>query len=317
MNLNITSQEEFRTAALETFRYQMAHCEPYSRYVNLLGVNVQQFEDIPFLPIELFKTEKIYCRQTEPEAIFTSSGTSGSDTSHHYVASLDLYEESFRCGFEHFYGSAAAYSIFALLPSYMERQGSSLTLMVERLHGYNASKGGFFLYDFEKLASKLHHARTAGERILLIGVTFALLDFAERCGGLDLSGAIVMETGGMKGRRREIAREELHDTLCRAFNVETIHSEYGMTEMLSQCYSKGNGLFHAPPWVSVSTRSLQNPLQIVSGCVGGINVVDLANHDSCAFISTGDRGVVHESGSFEIHGRIESAQLRGCNMLTE
>lgn len=316
MIFDIRTQSQFREVALDMCRYQLQVCEPYREYVQLIGLSdITTFEQIPYLPIELFKTHRIYGAQTEPEAVFTSSGTSGADTSHHYVASLELYARSFTQAFESFYGSASDYSIFALLPSYMERQGSSLTLMVERLQAQNITRGGFYLYDFDKLAQELQVAHQRGEKILLIGVTFALLDFAERY-NLDLRGAVVMETGGMKGRRREVARGELHSILCRAFNVEVIHSEYGMTEMLSQCYSKEDGVFRAPSWVRVSTRSLQNPLQITTG-IGGINIIDLANRDSCAFLATGDRGIVHEDLSFEIHGRIQSAQLRGCNMLTE
>lgn len=315
MIFDIHTDAQFRELALETFRHQMEVCDPYRQYVDLLGVDVKSFEQIPFMPIELFKSHRVYGSDMEPEAIFTSSGTSGADTSHHYVASLSLYQESFVRGFETFYGSASRYSIFALLPSYMERQGSSLTLMVERLHSQNPNKGGFYLYDFEKLATELTAAHRAGERILLIGVTFALLDFAEQY-QLDLSGAVVMETGGMKGRRREIARQELHSELCRAFNVSAIHSEYGMTEMLSQCYSSGGGIFRAPSWVRISLRSLQNPLTRAKQ-MGGINVIDLANVDSCSFLATGDHGTVLDDGSFTIQGRIATAQLRGCNMLVE
>lgn len=206
MIFDIKSEAEFRKAALATYRFQVENCKPYGEYVELLGVDVQSFDDIPFMPIELFKTHRIYGSLNEPQAVFTSSGTSGADTSHHYVASLEIYKESFTRGFEHFYGSASDYSIFALLPSYMERQGSSLTLMVEQLQAQNQLKGGFYLYDFEKLAYELAKAKQNGEKILLIGVTFALLDFAEQH-NVDLSGQIVMETGGMKGRRREIARD--------------------------------------------------------------------------------------------------------------
>lgn len=314
MIFDIKTEAEFREAALETYHYQVANCEPYRQYVELLGTQVRDFEDIPFMPIELFKTHKIYGSDSVAEAVFTSSGTSGAETSRHYVASLELYIESFTRGFEYFYGQASDYSIFALLPSYMERQGSSLTLMVEKLQAQNSSKGGFYLYDFAKLSQNLLKAKANGEKIVLIGVTFALLDFAEQY-NIDLSGAIVMETGGMKGRRREIARDELHRTLCKAFNVNAIHSEYGMTEMLSQCYSTGDGIFNSPPWVRVCFRSLQNPL-MMEKTGGGINIVDLANRYSCSFLATGDRGFSVENG-FEIAGRIKSEIIRGCNMLTE
>lgn len=315
MIFEIQTKEQFQEAALATFHHQMQMCVPYAQYVNLLGIDVQQFEDIPFMPIEFFKTHRIYGSTSEPETVFTSSGTTGTDVSHHYVSSLKLYTESFTRGFESFYGSASNYSIFALLPSYMERQGSSLTLMVERLHAQNPTKGGFYLDDFEALDEQLSRAHSAGEKIILIGVTFALLDFAERF-HTDLSGAVIMETGGMKGRRREVARDELHAVLCEAFNVNTIHSEYGMTEMLSQCYSDGKGVFRCPNWVQVSVRSLQNPLSGAKS-YGGLNVIDLANIDSCSFLATGDSGVVYDDGSFVVHGRIQGELLRGCNMLTE
>lgn len=316
MIFDIKNREEFRAVALKVFEHQVECCLPYRQYVELLGAKVKCFEDIPFMPIEFFKSHKIYGAQSEPEVVFTSSGTTGSETSCHYVASLERYRCSFMEAFRRFYGEPSEYSLFALLPSYMERQGSSLTLMVEQLQACNAQKGGFYLYDFEKLAANLAVARQEGEKILLIGVTFALLDFAEAF-DCDLSGAVVMETGGMKGRRREVGREELHRTLCEAFNVQSIHSEYGMTEMLSQCYSSGDGVFEAPSWVEVSLRSLRNPLERFHSGEGGINVVDLANWDSCSFLATGDRGLVYEDGRFEILGRISTEQLRGCNMLVE
>lgn len=310
------SDAEFRELALEIFHHQMEVCHPYRRYVELLGGNVERYEDIPFLPIELFKTNRIYGASYAPESTFTSSGTSGSETSHHYVASLELYRRSFLSGFSHFYGKVEDWSIFALLPSYLEREGSSLVYMVEGMHALNPSRGGFYLYDFEKLSRDLQKARENGEKILLIGVTFALVDFAEQY-PQDLSGVTIMETGGMKGRKREISREELHRLLITAFNAQTVHSEYGMAEMLSQCYSSGGGIFFAPPWVKVSIRSLQNPLQKLATGNGGINIVDFANYHSCSFIATGDRGELFSDGSFAIHGRIFNEQLRGCNMLTE
>lgn len=298
---------------METYHFQVEHCAPYGRYVSLIGAQVERFEDIPFLPIELFKTQKIYCSKAKPEATFTSSGTTGSETSRHYVASLKLYEQSFINCFRYFYGEPSEYSIFSLLPSYLEREGSSLAYMAEYLHKLNPTKGGFYLYDFSKLATELSRAKDNGEKILLLGVTFALLDFAEQFRA-DLSGTVVMETGGMKGRKREIPREELHKILCNSFNVDNIHSEYGMTEMLSQGYSRGGGVFRCPPWVDVSLRSLQNPLASAE-IKGGINIIDLANRHSCSFLATGDYGRLNEDGSFEIAGRISGEQLRGCNML--
>ncbi len=316
--------------ALEVFRYQAEHCEPYGRYIDLLGIDpsaVTGLREIPYLPVEFFKTHRIYSafspEHEEPEVVFTSSGTTGSETSRHYVASTALYEASFLRGFEHFYGAAAEWSIFALLPSYMERTGSSLVYMAERLQAQNKGCGGFYLYDHDKLTADLLSAAERGEKILLIGVAFALLDYAEylSSNGIALNlpeGAVVMETGGMKGRRREVSRETMHETLCRAFGVGAIHSEYGMTELLSQAYSAGEGLFHCPPWMRVSIRDLQSPLQpLPAGRIGGIDVIDLANLWSCSFLAIQDRGIVYPDGSFRVLGRIEGAQLRGCNMLIE
>lgn len=319
----------FERTALEVFRFQASACEPYRQYIGLLGVNPSKVTDIrhiPYLPVEFFKTRRIYCGPDgkEPEVVFTSSGTTGSETSRHYVASAALYDRSFTEGFSHFYGPAAGWSIFALLPSYMERSGSSLVWMAERLQEQNKACGGFYLYDHGKLTTDLKKAAERGGKILLIGVAFALLDYAEYLSatperGLLLpSDAVVMETGGMKGRRREVSRETMHETLCKTFGVRAIHSEYGMTELLSQAYSAGEGLFRCPPWMRVATRDLQNPLQLLQeGRTGGVNIIDLANLWSCSFLAVQDRGIVYGDGSFRVLGRIEGAQLRGCNMLIE
>lgn len=320
----------FDEVALEVFRFQASACEPYRRYIDLLGINpfeIADIKDIPYLPVEFFKTYRIYSvlsrERGEPEMVFTSSGTTGSETSRHYVRSAVLYEQSFTQGFSHFYGSAGEWSIFALLPSYMERTGSSLVYMVERLQEQNKTCGGFYLYNHDKLTADLRKAAEKGEKILLIGVAFALLDYAEYLSAQDVrfflpESAVVMETGGMKGRRREVSREAMHDTLCEAFGVGSVHSEYGMTELLSQAYSAGEGLFRCPPWMQVSMRDLQNPLQAVpAGRPGGVNVIDLANLYSCSFIAVQDRGIVYGDGSFRVLGRIEGVQLRGCNMLIE
>lgn len=318
----------FDALALEVFRFQASACEPYRRYIDLLGINPSEVTDIkqiPYLPVEFFKTHRIYsaASEQEPEIVFTSSGTTGSETSSHFVAEAALYVESFTRGFEHFYGAAEEWSIFALLPSYMERTGSSLVYMAERLQAQNKACGGFYLYDHDKLTADLQKAAEKGGKILLIGVAFALLDYAEDLSAngivLDLPAeAVVIETGGMKGRRREVSRETMHEELCKAFGVSSIHSEYGMTELLSQAYSAGEGLFRCPPWMRVSTRDLQNPLQpLAAGQVGGINMIDLANLWSCSFLAIQDRGIVYDDGSFRVLGRIEGAQLRGCNMLIE
>lgn len=314
--------------ALEVFRFQAQACEPYRRYVELLGIDpaaVADLQEVPYLPVEFFKTRRVWSAPAdrEPETVFTSSGTSGAETSCHYVASAALYDEAFTRGFEHFYGAARGWSIFALLPSYLERSGSSLVWMVERLQARNGACGGFYLYDHDKLTADLEIAAQRGEKILLIGVAFALLDYAEylsdRQATLRLPvDAVVMETGGMKGRRREVSRETMHETLRRAFGVAAIHSEYGMTELLSQAYSMGEGVFRCPPWMRVSTRDLQSPLQpLAAGETGGIDVIDLANLWSCSFLAIQDRGIVYPDGSFRVLGRVEGAQLRGCNLLIE
>lgn len=314
--------------ALELFRFQAEACAPYREYVGLLGIDpaaVTAVEEIPFLPVEFFKSRRVWSAAPadEPETVFTSSGTSGSETSRHYVASTALYAASFTRGFEHFYGPAEGWSLFALLPSYGERSGSSLVWMVERLQARNRAGGGFYLYEHDRLTADLERAARKGEKILLIGVAFALLDYAEHLAagrtGLTLpADAVVMETGGMKGRRREVSRETLHETLKQAFGTETIHSEYGMTELLSQAYSTGGGWFRCPPWMKVSARDLQSPLRpAAAGEVGGLNIVDLANLWSCSFLAVQDRGIVRPDGSFRVLGRIEGAQLRGCNLLIE
>lgn len=323
------SEAGFERIALEVFRFQASACETYRQYIDLLGIDpvtVTGTGDIPFLPVEFFKSHRIYgapMDQEEPEIVFTSSGTTGSETSRHYVRSTTLYEQSFIKGFEHFYGAAGEWSIFALLPSYMERTGSSLVYMVEQLQAQSKARGGFYLYDHDKLTADLMKAAEKGEKILLIGVAFALLDYADYLAARKVrlslpENAVVMETGGMKGRRREVSRETMHDVLCKAFGVSSIHSEYGMTELLSQAYSAGEGLFRCPPWMRVSMRDLQDPLRSVPvGEVGGVNVTDLANLYSCSFIAVQDRGIVYADGSFRVLGRIEGAQLRGCNMLIE
>ena len=310
--------QDFEAVALETFRFQASHCAPYAQYLSLLDVDpafVKSTAEVPFLPIEFFRSHEVYSAYAPPTLVFTSSGTTGEQTSRHMVYRPGLYRESFTRGFKHFYGPAGRYSIFALLPSYMEREGSSLAYMAEALHGENPARGGFFLYDHGQLADALVRAKDSGEKILLIGVTFALMDFAEKY-SLDLGDAMVMETGGMKGRRREVSRDELHAFLRERLGVPAIHSEYGMAELLSQAYSSGGGVFSSPLWMRVSVRDLQNPLRKIDGAGhGGIDIIDLANLYSCSFISTGDLGTVYPDGGFEVHERIHGEMLRGCNML--
>jgi phenylacetate-coenzyme A ligase PaaK-like adenylate-forming protein len=320
---SISSESDFSRACLETFRRQAAECEPYARYLSLLGVNVgavNEVSKIPFLPIEFFKTEKIVCGNAAPQVTFTSSGTTGAETSRHYVTDVQLYEESFTRGFEHFYGSAKNYCILALLPNYLERQGSSLVYMVENLARQSGHpQSGFYLHNRAELVKTLCALHEANQPTILIGVTFALLDLAEEWGRGELpqwGSLTVMETGGMKGRRQELPREELHRRLCAAFGVEAIHSEYGMTELLSQAYSAGEGNFFTPPWARIVLRDLHNPFaQAGAGVSGGVNVIDLANQNSCAFIETQDLGKAAPDGSVEILGRMDKSQARGCSML--
>lgn len=308
------SDEEFERLALKLFRRQALLCEPYAEYLRLIGCNplsIRSITDIPFLPIELFKSHKIYCDETTPEAIFTSSGEV---SSHHYMSSLSNYERAYTEGFRAFYGEPSGWSIYALLPSYLEREGSSLIYMVEGLRAASGGSGGFYLYDHEGL---IRDMRSDSRPKILLGVTYALLDLAES--GLmsePIENLVVMETGGMKGRREELHREELHKILCEAFHTESIHSEFGMAELTSQGYSAADGVFQAPPWMRVLVRDLADPF-CISGDIsrGGINIIDLASTSSCAFIETQDMGAIVEGGGFRIEGRIKGSDIRGCNLL--
>ena len=268
------------------------------------------------MPIEFFKSKKVYVADQEPQITFTSSGTTGSQVSTHFVTDLTIYENSFLKAFEHFYGPTTDYCVLALLPSYLERTGSSLIYMVDALiHVSNHPKSGFYLDNLHELKNQLKALQARGEKVLLIGVSFALLDLAEIL-DFSLSNTIVMETGGMKGRRKEMVRSELHAILKTGFGVDKIHSEYGMTELLSQAYSKGHGIFNCPPWMKMLIRDTENPLHIESdGKTGGINIIDLANINSCPFIATQDLGRVYPDGSFEVLGRFDHADVRGCNLM--
>jgi hypothetical protein len=301
---------------MEYFRFQYANCEIYRRYVNLLGVEVQSPDEIPFLPISVFKTHKVYSAQHAEAAIFTSSGTTGVEPARHYVADLDIYRKSYSEAFRLFCGDVSQYAVLALLPSYLERQGSSLITMVQGLiDDSQHPQSGFFLHNHRQLYDTLQNLRDSGTRVLLIGVSFALLDFVEQY-RLDFPELAVMETGGMKGRREELTRRELHTALCRGFGVDRILSEYGMTELLSQAYSSGDGLYCSPPWMQIVIRDPRDPfLRLGNGVSGGVNVIDLANLWSCSFIETQDLGTVHPDGSFEIIGRFDESDIRGCNLL--
>jgi len=284
--------------------------------LNCLPNKVNTLEKIPFLPIECFKTEKVYCGHTTPQQIFTSSGTTGAQTSRHYVKELSLYEQSFRKGFEHFYGNVEDYVVLALLPSYLERTGSSLITMVADLIERSGSQySGFYLNEYDRLAQRLQTLDASGKKVLLIGVSFALLDLITEH-TFSLKNTIVMETGGMKGRRKELVREELHALLCKGFGVEMIHSEYGMTELLSQAYSAGKGIYKCVPWLKVLIRDTNDALSYLpTGKTGGLNIIDLANRESCSFIATQDLGKLYPDDTFEVLGRFDNADIRGCNLL--
>lgn len=313
---SIRTDAEFEAAALELFRRQVAACPPYREYVELLGVDVQavaRIEDIPFLPIEFFKWRDVYCAEQKPEKIFTSSNTGGTIASHHMMSSLALYERAFTAAFEQFYGSVEQWSIYGLLPNYLQREGSSLVYMVDRLIE-RCGSGGFYLDEYEKLISDM--AADTKPKILL-GVSYALWDLAEQYAP-KLENTIVMETGGMKGRREELPKAEFHKILTEAFGVEKIHSEYGMAELTSQAYSSGDGLFCAPRWMRVVTRDVNNPLRMLPlGSRGAVSIIDLANLSSCAFIATQDVGRTLDDGSFTIEGRLSGADIRGCNLLVQ
>lgn len=317
----------FEEIALQLFDFQYTHNLVYKQFVDYLKINateVQTVQQIPFLPIEFFKTHRILTENAETQKIFESSGTTGQITSKHMVADLALYEESFEKGFQQFYGNIEDYTILALLPSYLERDTSSLVYMVDDLIKKTKNEhSGFYLNNLEELAVKIKYLKSqiASEisehksKILLIGVTFALLDFAEQF-PMDLSDVIIMETGGMKGRREELTREEVHTILTKAFNVKTIHSEYGMTELLSQGYSAGDGVFEVPKWMKILKRDIYDPMNISSTPGrGGLNVIDLANIYSCAFIATQDLVNIKSESEFEVLGRLDNSDIRGCNLM--
>ncbi len=312
---SIATQADFDRMTLEVFRFQAEACAPYREYLELLGVDPAAVEcpkQIPFLPIELFKSHRVYCGSNPPQQIFTSSSTTGQTPSRHYVADLRIYEEAFTRSFELFYGPAEQTAIYALLPNYLEREGSSLIYMVEGL--IRRGGGGFYLYDHDALLRDMEAHQ--GKKILL-GVSYALWDLAEEQRGA-LHDVIVMETGGMKGRREELPREEFHRLLCDAFGVQTIHSEYGMAELMSQAYSDGNGIFRTPPWMRICVRDLNDPFRLLpNGATGGVNLIDLANFYSCSFLQTQDLGKLYEDGSFRIMGRISGSEIRGCNLLVQ
>jgi phenylacetate-coenzyme A ligase PaaK-like adenylate-forming protein len=316
---NIQSEKEFTNVALQVFKHQFKNNKVYRSFCDLLYIypsDVKTIEQIPFLPIQFFKTKNVLSSTDRIQETFSSSGTTGSVTSKHLVTDLSWYEESYLNDFKHFYGNIEDYVVLALLPNYLERKGSSLVYMVDDLIKKSKQpESGFYLNNLDELAKKLTELDKKGQKTLLIGVSFALLDLIEQY-EFNLKNTIVMETGGMKGRRKELIRNELHTILGDGFGLDVIHSEYGMTDLLSQGYSKGNGVFNCPPWMKFLTRDTEDALTILpKGKSGGINVIDLANYNSCSFIATQDLGKINADNSFEIIGRFDNSDIRGCNLM--
>ncbi|MFV5698161.1 acyl transferase [Flavobacterium sp. ZT3R17] len=343
----ISSQKQFEKIALKVFRFQYENNKVYQEFCNFLKTDphkVKSLSQIPFLPIQFFKSHQVVSNTDAIEETFTSSGTTGMITSKHLVTDASIYEESYRKGFSEFYGNIEDYVVLALLPSYLEREGSSLIYMVEDLITLsNHLESGFYLHNHDELIAKLIALDQAGQNVILIGVTYALLDLIETLNGkssfsdkkkrvlddlrqttelsekkhlFQLQNTIIMETGGMKGKRKEMIREELHEQLCKGFGVAAIHSEYGMTELLSQAYSLGNGVFECPSWMQILIRDTEDALTYIQdGKTGGINVIDLANINSCSFIATQDLGKKNPNNSFEVLGRFDNSDIRGCNLM--
>ena len=322
----ISNQKQFEKIALKIFRFQHENNLVYREFCDFLKTDphkVKSLQQIPFLPIQFFKSHKVVSNTNPIQETFTSSGTTGMITSKHLVTDVSLYEESYRKGFAEFYGNIEDYVVLALLPSYLDREGSSLIYMVKDLIELsNRPESGFYLNNHDELIAQLITLEKAGQNVILIGVTFALLDVIEYAKSIsfplrELGGStIIMETGGMKGRRKEMIREELHEQLCKGFGVSAIHSEYGMTELLSQAYSLGDGVFECPAWMQILVRDTEDALTYIdSGKTGGINVIDLANINSCSFIATQDLGKKNPNNSFEVLGRFDNSDIRGCNLM--
>ena len=315
---NCTNDATFEKLALEIFDFQMENNLTYAAYAALIlrGKNPENINEIPFLPVEFFKTEQIICQGQAIEEIFLSSGTTG-EQSKHLVSNIELYKSSYQKAFQLFYGDITDYCILALLPSYKEREGSSLIYMVDDLIKKSKHpQSNYYLNNYEELATTLKGLENKKQKTILFGVTYALLDLAEEF-PQKLERTIIMETGGMKGQRKELLKEEIHSILKHSFATENIHSEYGMTELLSQGYSKGNNIFKTPPWMKILTRDVNDPLSIINNKTGGINVIDLANIYSCPFIATQDLGRAFDDGSFSVLGRFNNADVRGCNLLVQ
>ncbi len=319
---SIKTEEDFNRTAISVFNYQYEFNSVYKKYVDLLTIkptNITHYLQIPFLPIEFFKTQQVICNSSKTtDIIFSSSGTTKQINSKHLVTNVDLYKTSYSKGFEQFYGNITDYCILALLPNYLEREGSSLVYMFDDLIKKSQQPlSNFYLYNVEDLIHTIRQLKQQKQKTILLGVTYALLDLAEKNISLN-ENFIVMETGGMKGKRKELLKEEIHQLLKQSFNIKTIHSEYGMTELLSQAYSKENGLFNCPPWMRVLIRDINDPFNYLAEQKnGGINVIDLANLNSCSFIETKDLGKKHNHYTFEIIGRFDNSDLRGCNLMIQ
>lgn len=320
--LNDFNISDFERSALEVFRFQYYENEVYQAFITALKIDpkkVSRITDIPFLPIQFFKSHIIKTSDFVPEAIFESSGTTQTINSRHFIKDISIYKKSFLKAFELFYGNPSEWCIIGLLPSYLERNNSSLVVMADELiRQSNHTDSGFYLYEQDKLHATLQRLEQQQQKTLLIGVTFALLDFAETY-PMPLQHTIIMETGGMKGRRQELTRDEVQQVLKKAFQTNQIHSEYGMTELLSQAYSKEDGIFYCPPWMKVLIRDEEDPMNVnipeQSVLTGTVNIIDLANIYSCSFIATEDAGRLYPDGSFEILGRIDNSDIRGCSLL--
>ena len=316
---DIKNDAEFEMLALSIFDYQMESNSIYAPYAALIlkGKAPNNIFEIPFLPISFFKTEQIICQGRAVEEVFLSSGTTG-DQSKHLVSEISLYRESYLKAFELFYGDITQYCILSLLPNYREREGSSLIYMVDDLISKSKhEQSGFYLNDYESLSMRLQKLEKEGQKTILFGVSYALLDLAEQF-PQKLEHTLIIETGGTKGKRKEMLKEELHQNLKAAFSLDVIHSEYGMSELLSQSYSNGEGIFKSPPWKKVLIRDTNDPLSIIGdNKTGGINIIDLANIYSCPFIATQDLGKTFENGTFTVLGRFDNSDLRGCNLLLQ
>jgi phenylacetate-coenzyme A ligase PaaK-like adenylate-forming protein len=316
---SISSSKQFEKIALKVFRFQYENNLVYRQFCDFLKVNkgqIKSISQIPFLPIQFFKSHEVLSSNQEIQETFTSSGTTGKITSKHLVTDVSLYEQSYLQAFSQFYGNIQDYTLLALLPSYLDRKGSSLIYMVNDLIKKSENgDSGFYLHNYGELISKLKQLDNSGKNVLLIGVTYALLDLIEK-ENFQLQNTIIMETGGMKGKRKEMIREELHQILTNGFGVSAIHSEYGMTELLSQAYSLGDGIFECPNWMQVLIRDTEDAVSYIpNGKTGGINIIDLANINSCSFIATQDLGKKYSDGTFEVLGRFDNSDIRGCNLM--